>query len=66
MRKRGNYQPKLRRSECMSKRPIWNVSIKLNGKITIYEFDGESAEYVTRRAKRSLEGEIIKVEMIEE
>lgn len=50
----------------MSNRPIWNVSIRFNGKITIYEFDGESEEYVIRRVKRSLEGEIIKVEMIEE
>lgn len=49
----------------MSKRPVWNVSINLNDKITVYEFDGESEEYVTLRAKRSLEGEIIKVEMIE-
>lgn len=50
----------------MSKRPIWNVSIRFNGKITIYEFDGESEEYVIRRVQRSLEGEIIKVEMVEE
>lgn len=50
----------------MDKRPVWNVSIKLNGKITIYEFDGESEEYVVRRVKRSLEGEIIKVEKAEE
>lgn len=50
----------------MSKRPLWNVSIRFNGKVTVYEFDGESEEYVIRRVKRSLEGEIIKVEMVEE
>lgn len=50
----------------MSKRPIWNVSIRFDDKITIYEFDGESEEYVIRRVKRSLEGEIIKVELIED
>lgn len=50
----------------MSKRPIWNISVRLNDKVTVYEFDGESAEYVIHRVKRSLEGEIIKVELIEE
>lgn len=50
----------------MSKRPVWNVSVKNNGKITVYEFDGESEEYVIHRVKRSLEGEIVKIEMIED
>ena len=50
----------------MSKRPIWNVSIRIDGKITVYEFDGESAGYVLQRVKRSLEGKVIKLEMVEE
>lgn len=50
----------------MSKRPTWNVTVRLNDKVSIYEFDGESIEYVIKRVKRSLEGEIIKLELIEE
>ena len=45
-------------------RPLWNVTVRHNGIETVYEFDGETKEYVTLRANRSLEGDVVKVELI--
>ena len=48
----------------MERRPLWNVSVRRNGKIIVYEFDGETEEYVRFRVRRSELGEIVKVERV--
>lgn len=45
---------------------IWEVSVRFGGKTRVYEYEGQSVQYVINRVKNTIVGEIIKVELISE
>lgn len=51
-----------------AKNMIWEVTIKSNGKATVYEYEHNNTDVqsLIKRVFTTLEGEIIKIELIRE